>query len=139
MEPQSHQLLTALQQKFIHVFVQIPDHSFFYLTGGTALAEYYLGHRLSYDLDFFTSDDGLIQPVSFQFEDRVKKSGLQLKVIRRLTSYVEWVITDDEDTLKVDLALDSPYRLQDTVLCPPGIWVNNYEDLSVDKTLAYCG
>jgi hypothetical protein len=139
MEPQSHQLLTTLQHKFIHVFAQIPDHSFFYLTGGTALAEYYLGHRLSYDLDFFTAEDGLIQPVSFQFEELVKKSDLQVNVVRRLTSYVEWVITDDDDVLKVDLALDSPYRFQDTVFCPPGIWVNNYEDLSVDKTLAYYG
>lgn len=81
----------------------------------------------------------MIQPISFQFEDHVKKSGLHVKVIRRLTSYVEWLITDDDDTLKVDLALDSPYRFHDPVLCPPGIWVNNYEDLSVDKTLAYYG
>lgn len=29
----------------------------FYLTGGTALAEYYLQHRLSEDLDFFSEDE----------------------------------------------------------------------------------
>lgn len=29
----------------------------FYLTGGTALAEYYLHHRLSEDLDFFSEND----------------------------------------------------------------------------------
>ena len=139
MEPQSHHLLTALQYEFIHIFVQIPDHSNFYLTGGTALAEYYLGHRLSFDLEFFTSEDGLIQPVSFQFEEHVKKSGLQVNVVRRMTSYVEFLISDENEVLKVDLALDSPYRFHDPVLCSPGIWVNNYEDLAVDKTLAYYG
>jgi len=59
--------------------------------------------------------------------------------MRRMTSYVEWLITDDDDVLKVDLALDSPYRFDNPILCPPGIWVNNYEDLAVDKTLAYYG
>lgn len=29
----------------------------FYLTGGTALAEYYLRHRLSEDLDFFSEKE----------------------------------------------------------------------------------
>ena len=33
----------------------ITDH--FYLTGGTALAECYLGHRLSEDLDFFSENE----------------------------------------------------------------------------------
>lgn len=139
MKPQSHQLLTELQTKFIRLFNQIPDHSLFYLTGGTALAEYYLGHRLSYDLDFFTSQDGVIQPISFQFEKLIKNSELQVKVVRRQTSYVEWLIKSDTDALKVDLALDSPFRFYDPIHCPPGTWVNNYEDLVVDKTLAYYG
>jgi predicted nucleotidyltransferase component of viral defense system len=30
---------------------------FFYLTGGTALAAYYLRHRLSEDLDFFAEKE----------------------------------------------------------------------------------
>ena len=35
--------------------------SLFYFTGGTALSEFYLQHRLSDDLDFFTQEafDGL--------------------------------------------------------------------------------
>ena len=31
-------------------------NSWFYLTGGTALAEFYLRHRLSEDLDFFSDE-----------------------------------------------------------------------------------
>jgi len=34
----------------------------FYLSGGTALAEFYLGHRLSEDLDFFS--EGEFEPQS---------------------------------------------------------------------------
>jgi predicted nucleotidyltransferase component of viral defense system len=33
-------------------FSELPESEMFYLTGGTALAEFYLAHRKSYDLDF---------------------------------------------------------------------------------------
>src|SRR5262249_5228082 len=36
-----------------YVFAQ-PDAATFYLTGGTALAAFYLNHRVSDDLDFFS-------------------------------------------------------------------------------------
>lgn len=47
--------LTAQQKQFLHV---ICGESYFlnnfYLSGGTALSSWYLNHRESYDLDFFT-------------------------------------------------------------------------------------
>jgi len=48
-------LLTPIQRSFISEFATLPDQAQFHLAGDTALAEYYLGHRLSFDLDFFTS------------------------------------------------------------------------------------
>ncbi len=39
-------LLTPIQRAFIAGFAALPDQAQFYLAGGTALAEYYLGHRL---------------------------------------------------------------------------------------------
>ena len=39
-----------------YVFAQ-PDAAHFYLSGGTALAAYYLNHRASDDLDFFSEQD----------------------------------------------------------------------------------
>jgi len=38
-------ILSSLQQKFARAFATLPDQEHFYLTGGTALAEFYLGHR----------------------------------------------------------------------------------------------
>lgn len=51
----------------------------FYLTGGTALAEFYLHHRLSEDLDFFSEQDVDVQAVSI-FLAKVKKSAKITKV-----------------------------------------------------------
>jgi hypothetical protein len=45
-------LLTPIQRSCIAEFATLPDQAHFYLAGDTALAEFYLGLRLSFDLDF---------------------------------------------------------------------------------------
>ena len=51
-------ILTQTQQKVLHVIGSSPQlRERFYLTGGTALAGYYLGHRFSEDLDFFSLEE----------------------------------------------------------------------------------
>ena len=45
----------------------------FYLSGGTALAEYYLHHRLSEDLDFFSEEEISSQDI-FTFFKKIKKN-----------------------------------------------------------------
>ena len=47
-------VLTADQKKVIEFIGNSEIASLFYLTGGTALAGFYLNHRVSDDLDFFT-------------------------------------------------------------------------------------
>ena len=49
-------ILTPLQKKFLEIFSTLPDQNQFYLAGGTALSEYYFGHRLSYDGDNAQAD-----------------------------------------------------------------------------------
>ena len=49
----------------------------FYLTGGTALAEYYLHHRLSEDLDFFSEREFDPQSISAFFKKVEKEAGIQ--------------------------------------------------------------
>jgi Nucleotidyl transferase AbiEii toxin, Type IV TA system len=132
-------LLTSNQQEFLALFSELPDQSQFYLTGGTALAEYYLGHRLSYDLDLFTGVENLIIPTSYQIETICREKRLVLKVVRRFSSFVEFLLEKDDESLKIDLALDSPYRLKPFKRSPEGVFVNSYIDLRVDKLLAYYG
>ena len=51
-------ILTEEQQLLLNLISQQKDiASNFYLSGGTALAEYYLQHRLSEDLDFFSMEE----------------------------------------------------------------------------------
>ncbi len=49
----------------------------FYLSGGTALAEYYLHHRLSEDLDFFSEQEFEPLAISAFFKKISGKAGIQ--------------------------------------------------------------
>ncbi len=49
----------------------------FYLGGGTALAEFYLKHRLSEDLDFFSENEFEPQSISVILKKIQKKAGIE--------------------------------------------------------------
>ena len=132
-------ILTPIQKVFLSAFASLPDQAQFFLAGGTALAEYYLGHRLSFDLDIFTGVDGLVLPTSYQIAKHFTERGLQVSVIRRFSSFAQFLFTQGQESLKVDLAFDSPYRFEPPVLTETGVYVNDYADLRVDKLLAYFG
>lgn len=102
------------------------------------MAEFYLAHRKSYDLDIFTTEKGLIIPFSYTFEEEIKKN-FSLKVVRRFETLVEFEISDKEKSTRVQLALDSPFRFEEPLDTDLGIKVNDYKDLIVDKLLAFFG
>lgn len=132
-------ILTPIQKDFIRLFASLADQEQFYLAGGTALAEYYLGHRLSFDLDFFTGIKGLVLPLSYQIEQSGQKFGLDISVVRRFATFAQFMVSNQNGSQKIDLAMDSPFRFEPPVLTKEGIFVNNYQDLRIDKLLAYFG
>jgi len=76
----------------------------FYLTGGTALSEFYLQHRLSEDLDFFTEENEVDQKLVEAYLKKIS-SKLSIEEIKRtvfmgLFSYT--LIFRDNSKLKVD-------------------------------------
>ncbi len=136
--PRSRGLLTEAQLRILELFKSLPDAEHYYLTGGTALAEFYLGHRRSFDLDLFTTEAGLILPFSRVLEERFQGEGFSIRAIRRLASFAEFEIGWEAERVRVHLAYDSPYRLaspEETAL----VRVNDFPDLAVDKLLAFFG
>jgi hypothetical protein len=132
-------LLTPIQRAFLSAFAELADQSAFFLTGGTALTEFYLGHRLSFDLDLFTSEESLILPFSYQVQSLAERHRLDISVVRRFAIYVEFLVTQGDESLRVALALDSPFRFAPPLPCEYGVHVNPFADLKVDKLLAYYG
>lgn len=67
-------ILNNNQQKILQLLSNEPDiYNNFCLTGGTALAEFYLSHRYSEDLDFFSEKEFEPQSVSVILKSMQKK------------------------------------------------------------------
>lgn len=50
-------IITEIQEKFLKLFSKSTLSKQFYFSGGTALSYYYLNHRYSEDLDFFSEEE----------------------------------------------------------------------------------
>jgi hypothetical protein len=132
-------ILSGFQKSFLQFFGSLPDQERFYLTGGTALVEYYLGHRLSFDLDLFTSETDLIVPFSYRLEQAARSAGMEVAVVRRFASFVEFQVNQGDSRLKIDLGLDTPFRFTPAELSDSSVRVNDFQDIQTDKTLALFG
>jgi len=131
-------IVTELQREILHLFAAVPDASSFYLSGGTALADFFLAHRKSFDLDLFTAEAGLTLPFSRILEDVLQRS-LSVNAVRRLESFVELEVGTGEDSTRIQLAYDSPFRFGEPLDSDLEVKVNDYRDLIVDKLLAFFG
>ena len=70
-------VLTEGQKAFLSHFGKSPLCKIFYLTGGTALAAFYLQHRFSDDLDFFTEEEVSRAHLACATESRDYSGGLK--------------------------------------------------------------
>jgi hypothetical protein len=81
-----------------------------YLTGGTALGRFYLHHRASDDLDFFSNADpdfgGHVTDL-FKKVDRVFRIEKEQTVITE--DFARFFIVEDGLSLKIDMVNDVPY------------------------------
>jgi len=98
-------ILTPKQSEFLELAQserQIVKH--FYLTGGTALAEFYLHHRLSEDIDLFSENQEVNQSLTDVFLKKIS-SKLKIKTIDRSQFFglISYHLTyRDGQKLKVD-------------------------------------
>lgn len=130
--------LTELQQEIINTLKSIEGAKEFYFTGGSALSAYYLHHRVSEDMDFFTPTEELIQIVSKKLIIELEKKGIVVNLIRSFKSFVEMIAERGEESMKIQFALDSPYRLGKTQNIQ-GTIVDSLLDIAAGKLLALFG
>lgn len=135
------QIINKTQETVLKIFSNIPDSRQFYLTGGTALSYFYLKHRRSNDLDFFTAEENIVLPFSYQIESYLKKQGYECLRQRGLHSFVELIVTVNKESTLIHLAVDSAYRFDVTKEFPdyPGLRVDNLTDIAANKMLALFG
>lgn len=111
-----HGILTPFQDRALQALFTLRGAEAFGLFGGTALAEFYAGHRRSDDLDLFTFDRDGVRPFAQAVELRL---GQLLGVPGPLrqgvgAEYFQQLFLDhpSEGTLKIDLGLADPPQLE---------------------------
>ena len=132
------EILTTFQTAFLKEIAETPLNRTFFLTGGTALSAFYLQHRLSEDLDFFTEEPGQIPQVLTILHHLAPKLAARVEVRRQFASFLEvFVHSNDGEILKCDFAQDSPFRHHVTVHdAATGIFVDNALDIACNKLSA---
>jgi len=106
----------------------------FYLTGGTLLSFYYLQHRYSDDLDFFSEHKFETLSIFNLLHELGQKHHFTLSVRFNDPLYVANLIFENGQTLKVDFA-HYPYKRLDQSLNVEGLAIDSILDIAVNKLL----
>ena len=135
------EILNKVQREILNLFADILESEYFYLTGGTALSYFYLKHRKSNDLDFFTATEELILPFSYRLEETLRNKKMIIQRQRGMHSFVELLVEKENEKTVIHLACDSAFRLDEVREFPeyPKLKIDNLVDVSANKLLALFG
>ena len=135
------QIISPIQDTVLKTFAQAVDSEHFYLTGGTALAYFYMKHRQSNDLDFFTAIEQLVDPFSRHLTAVLEKQGMKVERQRGTHSFIELGLAWHDQRTLIDLAQDAAFRFEPTREFPDyaGLKVDNLRDIASNKLLALYG
>ena len=131
--------LTPLQLAVLEQFFATDAGKHFFLTGGTALAAFYLHHRQSVDLDLFTLDDLAMREASLYLPRLAADLGCQIGRARTTEHFRQFLLEPETGhPLQVDLVRDfgPQYGQHGTV---GDIIVDSIENIGANKLTAILG
>lgn len=126
-------ILTEDQKSFLARFRASSLCEIFYLTGGTALSAFYLQHRLSEDLDFFSERDVRIEEVLDFVKSLPGLSDVQYE--RKYDRKIFLLRYPDAKIMKVEFTRYPFSRLEAGPVIE-GIHVDSLRDILVNKLMA---
>ena len=118
-----------LQNEIFRALAPLEDS--IYLTGGTALSRFYYEHRISEDLDFFTTETNM-KALGSNVIERLRKAGFEVEV-EHISQYFLRVFVNGYK-LKLAVEFNHYGELTKTEY---GIYMNNLEDIGANKITAW--
>ena len=130
-------MLTPIHEKILSILAQSDLKDRFYWTGGTLLSHYYLHHRKSFDLDFFT-EKPFEHDELLPFIDTVKKA-LAIDHFEETKVYDRWeyIIPTDPVTRFEFVYYNHTKKRLAPLVAYRGILIDNLTDLAANKVMAY--
>ena len=105
----------------------------FYLTGGTALAEYYLHHRLSEDLDFFSEQEFDPSAISVWFKQHNKELGIKkVELEQSFNRNLFFLYLDNKEMIKTEFTY-FPFPRIAKLKKLNNLAIDSLQDIAVNK------
>ncbi|MBU0546104.1 nucleotidyl transferase AbiEii/AbiGii toxin family protein [Patescibacteria group bacterium] len=126
-------ILSKNQQKLLDIISK--DEAVcanFYLTGGTALAEFYLKHRLSEDLDFFSEKEFDPQDISIFLKKIQKEVGIREVELEQSFNRNLFFLKLKNDAIKTEFTY-FPFPCIEKVKKIGKLFVDSLIDIAVNK------
>lgn len=125
-------ILTKTQKLFLKLLGKQPFSKKFYLSGGTALAGFYIPYRFSEDLDFFSEEEAQVDEITAFLQSI--KSDLGFESFDFNTSFNRnlFFLKLPSETLKLEFTY-YPFPQLDNSKKEFGIKVDSIEDIAVNK------
>lgn len=128
-------ILTPLQRNVLGALFSDPwFHEHFYLTGGTALAAFYLKHRYSDDLDFFTHQTAL-DSIPELMRSTAEHLGMSAVPLQRSPGFLRYELNGE---LKVDFVVDVAFRVGEPESID-ALKIDSIHNIAVNKVCAILG
>lgn len=131
---QEEKILTPEQEKVLNLFSR-EDYltKRFYLTGGTPLSAFYLFHRISKDLDFFSKEEVYL-PAVRSFVQKIQKRMNLIKIDYRkfLGLHSFYLFFTEKKALKIDFNYYPFPRIEKGIMYK-NIKVDSLYDIAVNK------
>lgn len=126
-------ILTPLQKDFLSLFNENKNLTKnFYLTGGTALAEFHLKHRFSEDLDFFSEKEFSLIPIQAFLKKISPLLELAKIEYRNFMGLHTFFLHHKQTVLKVDFSFYPFTKLQKSKKFG-NLSVDSLRDIAVNK------
>lgn len=125
-------ILSAKQKNFLVIFGQSSISKEFYLTGGTALNEFYIPYRLSEDLDFFTEKEFDILPITTFIASKKEKMGFDKYELNTSFNRNIFFLSLKKESLKIEFTY-FPFPRIDEGKIQYGIRIDSVLDIAVNK------
>jgi len=133
-------ILLSYQQKILRLFFAADFGKTFFLTGGTALAAFYFGHRESKDFDFFSLKAFEAEALNQVIKEIAGKMKAQVSIKITGETYHEIYLENKQERWiqRIDIVQDQPVHFG-TIGIVDGIRVDSLENIGSNKILAIYG
>ena len=122
---------TPLKRDFLRAW--FAEEQRFFLTGGSALGLFYLHHRRSYDLDFFSSEAVDGKEVQNLVQRVAEQVGAQCDSLRTAPDYHRFRLVRGEEREIIDVVVDRAPQVDPDKASFDGIRVDTLREMTANK------